>query len=87
MTLQSDTFSCGCSHSQANTVEAPNCLHSLTQQYVKVTFPLASIMFHVHIHTIHFLDGMNLTGGIPLVEQVDHLVMLGITAGSLLVEG
>ena len=30
MTLQSDTFSIGCSHSQANTAEVPNCLNSLT---------------------------------------------------------
>ena len=30
VTLQSDTFSCGCSQSEANTVEAPSHLHSLT---------------------------------------------------------
>ena len=42
---------------------------------------------HTHTQTIHFLDGVNLTGRIPLVEQVDHLGMFGITAGSLLVEG
>ena len=35
----------------------------------------------------HFLEGVDLTGGIPLVEQVDHLGMLGITAQPLLVEG
>ena len=32
---------------------------------MKVAFPLASIMFHVH--TAHFLEGVNLTGGIPFV--------------------
>ena len=28
--MQSDAFLCGCSHSQANTAEVPNHLHSLT---------------------------------------------------------
>ena len=34
----------------------------------------------------HFLEGVNLTGGIPLVEWVDHLGLPGMTAaGPLLV--
>ena len=43
--------------------------------------------FHnIPLHTAHFLEGVNLTGGIPLFEQVDHLGVLGIvTAGPLLV--
>ena len=46
-----------------------------------------SIGFHnVPLHTAHFLEGVNLTGGIPLVEQVDLLGVLSIaTAGPLLV--
>ena len=36
VTLQSDTFSCGCSHSHANTAEVPNCLHSLTLTAVQI---------------------------------------------------
>ena len=49
--------------------------------YMKTTFPLASIMF-LGTHS-HFLDGVNLTGGIPLVLWVDHLGVVG-TTGSLL---
>ena len=38
------------------------------------------------MHTAYFLEGVNLTGGISLVEQVDLLGVLGIaTAGPLLV--
>ena len=37
-------------------------------------------------HTAHFLERMNLTGGIPLVEWVDLLGVLGnVTAGLMLV--
>ena len=36
MTLQSGTFSCGSSHSQANTAEASNHLHSLTLTAVQI---------------------------------------------------
>ena len=50
--------------------------------YMKTTFPLASIMFLRYTQS-HFLDGVNLTGGIPLVLQVDHLGVVG-TTGSLL---
>ena len=50
--------------------------------YMKTTFPLVSIMFLRYTQS-HFLDGVNLTGGIPLVLQVDHLGMVG-TTGSLL---
>ena len=50
---------------------------------MKVAFPLASIMFHVH--TVHFLEGVNLTGGIPLFGQLDHLGVDGISTGSPLV--
>ena len=51
MTLQSDTISFGCFHSQANTAEVPNHLHSLTLtavqicqifKYIKGGFSLAS---------------------------------------------
>ena len=49
--------------------------------YMKTTFPLASIMF-LCTHS-HFLDGVNLTGGIPLVLWVDRLGVVG-TTGSLL---
>ena len=34
---------------------------------------------------IHFLEGMNLTGGIPLVEWVDCLELLAMAVGPLLV--
>ena len=37
------------------------------------------------MHKVHFLVGVNLTGGIPLVEQVEHLGLPGKTAGPLLV--
>ena len=36
------------------------------------------------MHKVHFLVGVNLTGGIPLVEWVEHLGLLGKTAGQLL---
>ena len=36
--------------------------------------------FPLYAHTANFLEGVNLTVGIPLVEQVDHLGVLGITA-------
>ena len=52
---------------------------------IKVVFPLASIMFHVH--TDHFLEGVKLTGGIPLILQVDHLGVIGITGSLLVMEG
>ena len=43
--------------------------------------------FHnVPLHTAHFFEGVNLTGGIPLVEQMGLLGVLSIaTAGPLLV--
>ena len=47
---------------------------------MKTTFPLASIMFLRYTQS-HFLDGVNLTGGIPLVLWVDHLGVVG-TSGS-----
>ena len=50
---------------------------------MKVAFPLASMMFHVH--TDHFLKGVNLTGGIPLFGRLDHLGVVGTPTGSLLV--
>ena len=45
--------------------------------------------FHnVPLHTAHFLEGVNLTGGIPLFEQVDLLGVLGtVTAGPQMMEG
>ena len=49
--------------------------------YMKTTFPLASIMFLRYTQS-HFLDGVNLTGGIPLVLWVDCLGVVG-TTGSL----
>ena len=52
---------------------------------MKVAFPLASIIFHVH--TDHFLKGVSLTGGIPLVLWVDHLGVIGITGSVLVMEG
>ena len=48
---------------------------------MKTAFPLASIMF-LGTHS-HFLVGVNLTGGIPLVLWVDCLGVVG-TTGSLL---
>ena len=33
---------------------------------------------------VHFLVGVNFTGGIPIVEWVEHLGLLGKTAGPLL---
>ena len=50
--------------------------------YMKTTFPLASIIFLRYLQS-HFLDGVNLTGGIPLVLWVDCLGVVG-TTGSLL---
>ena len=45
-----------------------------------------SIGFHnVPVHKVHFLVGVNLMGGIPLVEQVEHLGLPGKTAKPLLV--
>ena len=52
--------------------------------YMKIAFPLASIMFLAHMHS-HFFEGVNLTGGIPLFGWLDHLGVDGISTGSLLV--
>ena len=41
--------------------------------------------FHnVSMHKVHFLVGVKLTGGIPLVEWVECLGLLGKTAEPLL---
>ena len=37
------------------------------------------------VHTAHFLEGVNLTGGIPLFGWLDHLGVDGISNGSPLV--
>ena len=52
--------------------------------YTKIAFPLASIMFLAHTHS-HFFKGVNLTGGILLFGQLDHLGADGISTGSPLV--
>ena len=52
--------------------------------YTKIAFPLASIMFLAHMHS-HFLEGVNLTGEIPLFGQLDHFGVDRISTGSLLV--
>ena len=49
---------------------------------MKVVFPLASM--NVPMHKVHFLVGVNLMGGIPLVEWVEHLGLPGKTARPLL---
>ena len=48
----------------------------------EIAFPLASIMFQCT--QIHSLVGINLTGGIPLAELVNHLGQLGMAAAGLL---
>ena len=39
---------------------------------------LSTDFHNVPLHTAHFLEGVNLTGGIPLFERVDLLGVLGI---------
>ena len=50
--------------------------------YTKTAFPLASIMF-IRYTQSHFLDGVNITGGILLVLRVNHLGLVGTTRSLL----
>ena len=54
VTLQSDTFSCGCSHSQANTAKVPNCLHSLILTAVQ-TCQIFKCWLSLSSHNIRYL--------------------------------
>ena len=67
-------------HIHGNTIYTNKSYTTLCE--MKVALPLASIMFL--IHTDHFLEGVNLTGGIPLFGHLDLLRVDGISTGSLL---
>ena len=63
-----------------------NWVHSTYQSpkhYAKWN-SLSTGFHNVPMHKVHFLVGVNLTGGIPLVELVEHFGLLGKTAGPLL---